>query len=224
MALYNRMTVYNKMREIAIVPVFYHKDLNICKQVARACYEGGARIFEFTNRGDFAYDVFVALSKYIVSELPEMILGVGSVMDGSTTSAYIQAGTNFVVSPALKEDMAIICNRRKIPWIPGCGTVNEMSRAEELGAEIVKIFPAGQVGGPAFIKNVKGPCPWMNIMPTGGVTPTEENLKEWFEAGAFCVGMGSKLMIKDAQGNYDLKAISDTTKKAIEYARKYIKS
>jgi 2-dehydro-3-deoxyphosphogluconate aldolase/(4S)-4-hydroxy-2-oxoglutarate aldolase len=188
-----------------------------------ACYQGGSRIFEFTNRGDFAIEVFTEVNKFMIREFPDMILGVGSVVDGPTAALYIQNGTNFVVSPSLKEDMALICNRRKIPWIPGCGSVNEISRAEELGAEIVKIFPAGQVGGPAFIKNMRGPCPWTSIMPTGGVEPTEENLKAWFEAGAYCVGMGSKLMIRDSSGNYDLSAIQETTRKAIGYAGKYIK-
>lgn len=224
MARFDRIAVYTTMRATAIVPVFYHKDPKMGMEVIRACYAGGARIFEFTNRGDFAYEVFTELNKYIIRELPDMILGVGSLVDGPTTALYIQAGTNFVVSPVLKDDMALICNRRKIPWIPGCGSVNEISRAEELGAEIIKIFPAGQVGGPAFIKNLRGPCPWTYIMPTGGVEPTEENLKTWFEAGAYCVGMGSKLMVKDGSGKYDLNGIEETTRNAIRFAAKYIKA
>jgi 2-dehydro-3-deoxyphosphogluconate aldolase/(4S)-4-hydroxy-2-oxoglutarate aldolase len=224
MARFDRIKVYSAMRSSAIVPVFYHKDPQTAMDVAKACYAGGARIFEFTNRGDFAYDVFAELNRYIIRELPDLILGVGSVVDGPTAALYIQAGTNFIVSPTMKEDMAIICNRRKIPWVPGCGSLNEISRAEELGAEVIKIFPAGQVGGPAFIKNIKGPCPWTNIMPTGGVEPTEENLKAWFEAGAYCVGMGSKLMVKDSSGKYDLKAIEELTRKAIEIASRYVKA
>jgi 2-dehydro-3-deoxyphosphogluconate aldolase / (4S)-4-hydroxy-2-oxoglutarate aldolase len=224
MARFDRIKVYSMMREIAIIPVFYHKDPQVAMDVVKACYAGGARVFEYTNRGDFAYDVFAELSRFIIREMPDLILGVGSVVDGPTAALYIQAGTNFIVSPSLKEDMAIICNRRKIPWIPGCGSVNEISRAEELGAEVVKIFPAGQVGGPAFIKNIKGPCPWTSIMPTGGVEPTEENLKAWFEAGAFCVGMGSKLMLKDSAGKYDLKGIEELTGEAIRIASKYVKT
>ncbi len=223
MARFDRITVYTKMRTTGIIPVFYNQNVGLCKEIAEACYKGGANIFEFTNRGDFAHEVFTELNKFMIKEIPDMVLGVGSIVDAPTTALYIQSGANFIVSPVLKEDMAIICNRRKIPWMPGCGSINEVSRAEELGAEIVKIFPAGQVGGPAFIKNVRGPCPWMNIMPTGGVSPTEENLKEWFEAGAFCVGMGSKLMIKDVSGNYDLKAIEQKTREAISIAKKYIK-
>ncbi|MBS0000740.1 MAG: bifunctional 4-hydroxy-2-oxoglutarate aldolase/2-dehydro-3-deoxy-phosphogluconate aldolase [Cyclobacteriaceae bacterium] len=224
MARFDRIKVYSTMRATAIIPVFYHKDPQAGMDVVKACYAGGARVFEFTNRGDFAYDVFAELNRFIIREMPDMILGVGSVVDGPTAALYIQAGTNFIVSPSLKEDMAIVCNRRKIPWIPGCGSVNEISRAEELGAEVVKIFPAGQVGGPAFIKNIKGPCPWTSIMPTGGVEPTEENLKAWFEAGAYCVGMGSKLMVKDPDGKFDLKGIEEMTRKAIQIASRYIKA
>src|SRR5690606_24165713 len=140
----------------------------------------GIRVFEFTNRGDYAHEVFTVLNKYAAQTLPEMILGVGSVVDAGTTSLYIQLGANFIVSPILNEDMAKVCNRRKVMWSPGCGSLSEINKAEELGAEVVKIFPGSEVGGPSFVKAVKGPCPWTNIMPTGGVTPTEDNLKGWF--------------------------------------------
>ena len=156
------------------MPVFYHSDIDVSKKVVKACYDGGVRVFEFTNRGDFAHEVFSELNKYCRAELPEMIMGVGSVIDAGTTSLYLQLGANFIVSPVLKEDMAIVCNRRKILWSPGCGSLTEISRAEELGAEVVKIFPGSQVGGPGFVKAVRGPFPWTSIMPTGGVKPTEE--------------------------------------------------
>jgi len=216
MARFKRLDVYNKMSEIGIIPVFYNKDVKVCNQVIDACYRGGARIFEFTNRGDFAHEVFSEISHHVSENLPDMVLGVGSIVDGPTTSLYIQLGADFIVSPVLKEDMAIICNRRKIPWMPGCGTLSEIAKAEELGAEVVKIFPASQIGGPAFIKNIKGPCPWTNILPTGGVKPTEENLTEWFNAGAFCVGMGSQLMVKKADNSFDFKAITENTRLSIE--------
>ena len=220
MARFKRLEVYNKIVDTGIIPVFYNKDANTCKKVMKACYEGGARIFEFTNRGDFAHEVFSEISHFIAENLPDMVIGVGSVVDGATTSLYIQLGADFIVSPVLKEDMAIICNRRKIPWMPGCGTLSEIAKAEELGAEIVKIFPAGQIGGPAFIKNIKGPCPWTNILPTGGVKPTEENLSEWFNAGAFCVGMGSQLFVKTADNEFDYASISQKTKISIDIYKK----
>ena len=194
------------MESTGLVPVFFNKDLEVCKKVVEACYRGGARVFEFTNRGDFAHEVFSELNKFAIDQCPDMIMGVGSVVEAPTASLYIQLGSNFVVSPVLNPDVAVVCNRRKVAWSPGCGSLSEISKAEELGAEIVKIFPGSQVGGPGFVSSIKGPCPWTSIMPTGGVAPTEDNLRAWFEAGVACVGMGSKLITKEivANGQYDL--------------------
>lgn len=180
-----------------MVPVFYHKDIDVCKQVVKACYDGGVRVFEFTNRGDFAHEVFGELSKWAAKEAPEMILGVGSVIDSATAALYIQLGANFIVSPLIDEETARFCNRRKIAWSPGCGSVTEINKAHELGAEVVKIFPGSSVGGPDFVSGVNGPMPWASLMPTGGVSPDETNLKDWFKAGVHCVGMGSQLFPKE---------------------------
>lgn len=215
MAKFTRIEVLNKMKETGLIPVFYNSDIEICKKVVKACYNGGIRVFEFTNRGDYAHEVFSELNKYVIKEIPELIMGVGSVVDAGTTSLFIQMGANFIVSPLLNEDMAKVCNRRKISWSPGCGSVSEISKAEELGAEVVKIFPGSQVGGPKFISAIKGPMPWTNIMPTGGVEPTEENLTEWFKAGAFCVGMGSKLVTKEILNADDFKKLEEKVKQAI---------
>lgn len=215
MAKFSRIEVLNKMKETGLIPVFYNSDIEICNKVVRACYNGGARVFEFTNRGDYAHEVFSELNKYVIKEIPELIMGVGSIVDASTTSLYIQMGANFIVSPILNEDMAKVCNRRKISWSPGCGSVSEISRAEELGAEVVKIFPGSQVGGPRFVSAIRGPMPWTNIMPTGGVEPTEENLTGWFKAGAFCVGMGSKLITKEILNAKDFKKLEEKVKQAI---------
>jgi 2-dehydro-3-deoxyphosphogluconate aldolase/(4S)-4-hydroxy-2-oxoglutarate aldolase len=181
------------MAEQGMVPLFYHADVELGKQVLAACYKGGARLLEFTSRGDFAHEVFGELNKFCASDLPEMIMGVGSVTDAAAASLYMQLGANFIVTPVLREDIALVCNRRKVLWSPGCGSLTEIARAEELGCEIVKLFPGGTYG-PDFIKNISAPQPWTQIMPTGGVSPTEENLKGWFDAGAVCVGMGSKLI------------------------------
>lgn len=216
MARFTRIEVALKAKETGIVPVFYHADAQMCKKIVKACYDGGARVFEFTNRGEYAHEVFTELTKYAAKELPEMMLGVGSVVDAGTASLYIQNGTNFIVSPLLNADMAKVCNRRKISWMPGCGSVSEISYAEELGAEIVKIFPATQVGGPEFIKAVKGPMPWSSIMPTGGVLPTRENLSQWISAGAFCVGLGSQLFVKNENGEYDYEKITETVANSIQ--------
>jgi 2-dehydro-3-deoxyphosphogluconate aldolase/(4S)-4-hydroxy-2-oxoglutarate aldolase len=204
MAQFSRIEVALKMKETGMVPVFYHKDIEVCKAVVKACYDGGARVFEFTNRGDFAIDVFSELNKWTIENCPEMIMGVGSIIDEATAALYIAMGTNFIVAPLIDEATARVCNKRKIAWSPGCGSVTEIGRAHELGAEVVKIFPGSQVGGPSFVAAVKGPMPWASIMPTGGVSPTEENLKGWFDAGVTCVGMGSQLFPKEvlAEGNY----------------------
>lgn len=221
MARFTRIQVALAMRETGIVPVFYHKDIDTCKQVLKACYDGGVRVFEFTNRGDYAHEVFGELNKWAEKETPDMMLGVGSVIDGGTTSLYIQLGANFIVSPILNPEMAKICNRRKIGWSPGCGSLTEISYAEELGAEVVKIFPGTEVGGPSFVKAIRGPFKWTSIMPTGGVEPTDENLSGWFKAGVHCVGMGSQLMTKDIMSNSDWPALTEKVKNAIAIANKY---
>lgn len=191
-----RIEVAQQMAAQGLVPLFYHSDIELGKEVLRACYQGGARLLEFTSRGDYAHEVFRELNKFCEAELPEMMMGVGSVTDAASASLYMQLGASFVVTPVLREDIALVCNRRKVLWSPGCGSLAEICRAEELGCEIVKLFPGG-VYGPGFVKAIKGPQPWTQIMPTGGVSPTEDNLKAWFDAGVTCVGMGSKLISPD---------------------------
>ncbi len=220
MARFTRIEVALKMQETGIVPVFYHHDAEIAKQILKACYNGGIRVFEFTNRGDYAHQVFDELGKFARDEAPKMILGAGSVVDAPTASLYIQLGSNFIVSPVLVPEMARVCNRRKILWSPGCGSLTEISDAEELGSEIVKIFPGSQVGGSEFVKAVKGPFPWTSIMPTGGVSPDKENLKTWFDAGVACVGMGSKLFPQEYIKKGDFQAITDIVKNTMDNVRK----
>lgn len=210
MSRFSRIEVALEMRRQGVIPVFYHADTELCKEVLKASYAAGIRVFEFTNRGDFAHEVFGTLNRWAATELPELMLGVGSVVDAPTAALYIQLGAAFVVSPLLNEEMAPVCNRRKILWAPGCGSLSEIGRAEELGAEIVKIFPGSSVGGPEFVKAVKGPCPWSSIMPTGGVEPTEESLRAWFKAGVTCVGMGSNLFPKKLIEARDWGTITDT--------------
>ncbi|MBS5980956.1 MAG: bifunctional 4-hydroxy-2-oxoglutarate aldolase/2-dehydro-3-deoxy-phosphogluconate aldolase, partial [Dysgonomonas mossii] len=190
------------------------------KQVLKACYEGGVRVFEFTNRGDFAHEIFGELNKWAAKECPEMILGIGSVVDAGTASLFLQLGANFVVGPLLNPDIFKVCNRRQVAYIPGCGSVSEVGYAQELGAEVVKIFPAGDVGGPSFVKNLKAPMPWSNIMVTGGVEPSEENLTKWFKAGVTCVGMGSNLFPKEIIAAKDWSKITQMCKMALEIIAK----
>lgn len=214
MARFSRIEVALAMKNDGMVPLFYNADAELGKKIITACYEGGARVIEFTNRGDFAHEVFAELNKYAAKHLPELILGVGSVTDGAAASLYLQLGANFVVTPVLREDIAVICNRKKVLWSPGCGSLSEIARAEELGCEVVKLFPGG-IYGPAFIKAIKGPCPWTNVMPTGGVAPTRENLSSWLNSGAFCVGMGSKLISKDIVENQNMELLKSKVADAL---------
>ena len=215
MAQFTRIEVAQTMKESGMVPLFFHSDPEVAKKVLKACYDCGARLMEFTSRGDFALEIFTVLTKYAIKELPGMIMGVGSVTDAAVASAYMLNGANFVVTPVLREDIAMVCNRRKVLWSPGCGSLTEIAKAEELGAEIVKLFP-GSTYGPGFVKGVLAPQPWTSLMPTGGVSPTEENLKGWFDAGVTCVGMGSKLMAKQTDGSFDYAKIEQQTKNALQ--------
>jgi 2-dehydro-3-deoxyphosphogluconate aldolase / (4S)-4-hydroxy-2-oxoglutarate aldolase len=220
MSRYTRMQTLAAMYETGLVPVFYHADAEVVINVAKACVKGGARLLEFTNRGDFAYDVFKELERFCARDLKAMITGVGSVVDPGTASLYINNGANFVVGPLLNPDVARACNRRKVPYSPGCGTVSEIGQAEELGCEIVKIFPGAEVGGPSFVEAVKGPCPWVSIMPTGGVDPTEESLTRWFKAGIVCAGIGSKLITKELLAAKDYDGIARNVEQTLGIVKK----
>jgi 2-dehydro-3-deoxyphosphogluconate aldolase/(4S)-4-hydroxy-2-oxoglutarate aldolase len=205
---FRRLQTLRVILETGLVPVFYHAQVEVAKRIATAVAEGGAKVLEFTNRGEGAHHVFEELSKYCEKSLPQLILGVGSVIDEVTAVSYINDGANFVVGPILNKKVAFACNRRKVPYSPGCGSVSEISQAEELGVEICKIFPGGQVGGPDFVKAVKAPMPWVRIMPTGGVDATRESIFAWITAGADCVGMGSRLIQKELVKAGDFKEIS----------------
>ena len=207
------------MLDTGMVPLFYHPDTGLGKKVLKACYEGGARLLEFTARGDFAWEPFAALSKYAADELPEMILGVGSVTDAAAASFFMQLGADFIVTPSLREDIATVCNRRKVLYSPGCGSLTEINRAEELGCEIIKLFP-GSTYGPGFVKAIRGPQPWTSLMPTGGVNTEEANLRAWFDAGVACVGMGSQLISKEVLAGGDFDALREEVKAALQTIRK----
>ena len=219
MAQFSRIEVVQQMKESGMVPLFYHSDSEVAKAVLKACYDGGARLMEFTSRGDFAIEIFTDLIKYALAELPGMILGVGSVTDAAAASQYMLAGANFVVTPVFREDIALVCNRRKVLWSPGCGSLTEIANAEEWGCELVKLFP-GSTYGPGFVKAIKGPQPWTSIMPTGGVSTEEETLSGWFDAGVTCVGMGSKLISKEILANKDYHALETEVRSVLELIRR----
>ena len=205
MSIFSRLHVYNTMLERPIVPVFYHKDVEVAKAVVKACYDGGIRAFEFTNRGDFAHEIFAELNKWTIKNCPEMVLGIGSIVKPATAAIYLQIGASFVVGPMMNEEIFKICNRRQVAYIP----------------EVVKVFAAGNVGGPSFVKNLKAPMPWTNAMVTGGVEPTEENLAAWFKGGVVCVGMGSKLFPSEVIQSGDWQVISKKCEEVIAIAKKY---
>jgi 2-dehydro-3-deoxyphosphogluconate aldolase/(4S)-4-hydroxy-2-oxoglutarate aldolase len=211
MARFDRLTVLNTVLQEGLVPLFYHHDIDTADQIASALAGGGSHVLEFTNRGDFALEVFCDLVKHVAHHHPDMILGVGSVEDAPTAALFIARGANFVVGPTFDDGVARLCNRRKIAYIPGCGSLNEIATAEEWGAEIVKVFPGHTVGGPEFVNAVLGPRPWTRIMPTGGIAADKDSLRAWFEAGVACVGMGSRLVRKDWVLDGDYEAIQDST-------------
>ena len=217
MSKFKKIDTIGIIRSTGIVPVFYNADIELTKKVVKACYDGGIRAFEFTNRGDGAHRVFEALMAFVRIECPEMALGAGTILDAPTAALYIQMGADFIVSPCMVEEVVTLCNRRGIPYSPGCGTVTEIVHAQELGCDLVKVFPAGTVGGPAFVKNILGPLPWAMIMCTGAVEPAEENLKAWAKSGVTAVGMGSKLFPKEVLKAGDWAAVSDLCAKSLAW-------
>ncbi len=215
MAKYDKLQVLATMQQTGLVPVFYHADAAVAKQVLKACYDGGVRAFEFTNRGDFAQEVFAELVKYAAAELPGMILGIGSVVDPGTAALYLQLGANFVVGPIYNPAVVPVCNRRLVPYCPGCGSASEVSAAQEAGCDLCKVFP-GDVLGPAFVKGLRAPMPWSRLMVTGGVKPERANLEAWFKAGVTCVGMGSNLFPKDVIAAGDWPRITTLCRDALQ--------
>lgn len=218
MAAKDRMAVLAAIMEQSIIPVFYDRDTEVCRNVIQACADGGAKCVEFTNRGEFAAHTFLEVSRHFADADPSVILGVGSVVDAPTAGLYIANGARFVVGPLLNAEVARLCNRRGVPYSPGCGSATEIGDAQELGCEIVKVFPGGSVGGPDFVKSVMAPMPWTRIMPTGGVDPSEESLRKWFGAGIVACGIGSNLITKELLKAKDYAGIERKVREAIELA------
>ena len=221
MAAFSKTEVISAMRATGMVPVFYNADVQVACNVIRACYQGGVRVFEFTNRGEFAHEVFGQVAKWVRKECPGMVLGAGTVLDAGTASLYIQLGANFIVGPLFNPDVAKVCNRRLVPYSPGCGSVSEIGFAQEAGCDVCKVFPAGNVGGPSFVKNVLAPMPWSLLMVTGAVEPTEENLSAWIKAGVLCVGMGSNLFPAEAIKAEQWDKTTELCRKSLEIIAKY---
>jgi 2-dehydro-3-deoxyphosphogluconate aldolase/(4S)-4-hydroxy-2-oxoglutarate aldolase len=219
MARFSRVQVWSSMESLGLVPLFYNGDVETSKKIVAALSRGGAKVIEFTNRGDRAFEVFRDLIVHVEQVDPTVVLGVGSVLDVATAGLYINLGANFIVGSLLNPEVARLCNRRKVAYFPGCATPAEISEAEELGVEICKLFPGSQVGGPGFVKAIKGPCPWTKVMPTGGVSATRENLKGWFEAGVACVGIGSDLVRSEWVKAEEWDRISSLTAQCLDWIR-----
>ncbi|MBI4606665.1 MAG: bifunctional 4-hydroxy-2-oxoglutarate aldolase/2-dehydro-3-deoxy-phosphogluconate aldolase [Planctomycetes bacterium] len=207
MARFRRLDVLRLMLDGGLVPVFYHRDPVVAFEVARACAAGGSRLLELTHRGDMAHRVFEVLIERCAAELPDLVLGVGSIGDPHTAALYLAAGASFVVGPVLNPEVARLANRRKVAYLPGCGSATEVAQAEELGCEVVKVFPGDSVGGPGFVKAILGPSPWSLLMPTGGVEATRESVQSWIRAGAAALGIGSSLISKDILERADFAAL-----------------
>jgi 2-dehydro-3-deoxyphosphogluconate aldolase/(4S)-4-hydroxy-2-oxoglutarate aldolase len=216
---HDRLSVLAALEAQGVVPVFYHPDAEVCAKVIQACADGGAKCVEFTNRGDFAAHVFLELTRHFAKADPSVIMGVGSVVDAPTAGLYIANGANFVVGPMTNPEVARLCNRRGVAYSPGCGSASENSYAQELGCEIVKVFPGGSVGGPDFVKNVLGPMPWTKIMPTGGVEASEASLRAWFGAGIVACGIGSNLITKALLEAQDYDGIERRVRETVELIR-----
>lgn len=220
MARFSRLDVLNTMLEVRLVPLYFQKDLETNKQIINACADGGARVIEFTNRDDHAFEIFSDLDKHFAKNRPDLILGAGSVVDSGTASLYINCGANFIVSPNFDAEIARICNRRKIPYFPGCATVKEIAIAEEAGVEVVKFFPSEASGGPEFVKAALAPCPWTRIMPTGISNISKERIEAWFKAGVCCLGVGSKLIPGNIAQTKDFEGITRLVTQLMEWMHK----
>lgn len=216
MARFSRLDILGMIKQTGMVPVFYNADPDVAKSIVRACVEGGAPVVEFTNRGDFAWEVFAQVERFCAKELPGAALGAGSVIDAPTAGLYINNGASFVVGPSLNPDLATVCNRRKVAYVPGCATATEISSAEALGCEVVKVFPGDAIGGPDFVRAVLAPMPWSSIMPTGGVDTTRESLEGWFRAGVFAVGIGSRLVSPEIVKSRDWAGLARRTRATVD--------
>lgn len=216
MSRFSRVETLYQMEHIGLIPVFYHSEYETCKEIVKACFRGGTRCIEYTNRGDAAIDIYIKLEDFVKKNLPDVILGTGSICDPYTASLYINYGANFIVGPVFDKEIAIICNKRKIPYSPGCATITEIHLAHSYGVEICKVFPGDIVGGPSFVKAIKKPCPWVSIMPTGGVRLDRKSLEEWFNAGITCVGIGSELISKEIISTRNFKLLQNNVNKTID--------
>ncbi|MFZ4262578.1 bifunctional 4-hydroxy-2-oxoglutarate aldolase/2-dehydro-3-deoxy-phosphogluconate aldolase [Sphingobacterium sp. HJSM2_6] len=205
------------IEQYPVIPVFYHDDVEVCKQILKTVYEGGIQVFEFVHRGSAAEKNFKELLAFKATRFPDMKLGIGTIMNADLANTYINLGAEFLVSPIFSEPIAEIANKNNILWIPGCMTPSEIAQAQHAQCAFIKLFPGDSLG-PNFLKSIKTVFPNLKFMPTGGVEVSESNIKEWFNAGVSSVGLGSKLFVK-SNDEYNYAAIRENCSKLLKWAK-----
>jgi 2-dehydro-3-deoxyphosphogluconate aldolase/(4S)-4-hydroxy-2-oxoglutarate aldolase len=216
MANFEQQQVVEEIIRIGLVPVFYNNDTATSKKIVQACVAGGATVVEFTNRGEAAFEIFSELITWTQKELPDVIVGIGTILNPATATKYLDRETNFIVGPIYNPEVAALCNQKKVAYIPGCLTPSEIIAAEKNGADIIKVFPGSTVG-PEFIKALRGPCPWLKLMPSGGVEMTQHNISSWIQAGAAALNIGSNLIRKDLVKAGDFTSIKNMVADCIRW-------
>jgi 2-dehydro-3-deoxyphosphogluconate aldolase / (4S)-4-hydroxy-2-oxoglutarate aldolase len=205
--------IRKSLNEQGVIPLFTHESIDDALAIVDASYRGGMRVLEFTNRKSNSFEVFSSLIKQR-ERFPDLLIGIGTVMDANTTKKFIDAGAGFIISPMLNPEMGKVCAQNNMHWIPGCATITEVATARDLGAEVIKVFP-GSVVGPGFVSAVLSVIADLKLMITGGVEPTETNLTSWFKAGAMAVGLGSQLFTKDILDKKDWNQLQKNVADAI---------
>lgn len=205
-----------QLKTSPLVPVFFHPDAEYAQHIVRACYSGGIRFFEFTNRGPEAREVFAVLEKTVRADCPGMTLGIGTIYTPADAEWFMRAGAGFVVQPVTTAEVAAVCRAANKPWIPGAMTLNEIWTAWQMGATAVKVFP-GNLVGPSYIRALRGPMPDVPLMVTGGVEPSAESIGEWLDAGVQATGLGSQLFKGDFSN--DFSALSHRIRELMNFVR-----
>lgn len=221
MAKFTKEELYDKVANVPIVPLFTHADASVAKAVLKACYEGGIRVFEYTNRSGNAKNIFCELVKYARAEMPDLAIGIGTVFNGEEAAFFIEKEADFIIQPIINEEVGKLCMQQDIAWIPGAMTVTEVYKAQQGGADIVKLFPADTLGT-SFVKALKGPLPKVRLMATGGVLPAVESLEKWFSAGVSCVGIGSQLCPKEIIETKDYARLQKNVERCVAFTQQFI--
>lgn len=206
--------IIKRIVDQGVLPLYFHPDATVSVEVLKALYAAGIRAVEYTNRGEAALDNFKLLKETRDRELPELLLGIGTIKRKKEAKAFIKAGADFIIAPGIIEEVAETVHKEEMIWIPGCMTTTEIIRAEDAGAKLIKLFP-GNLLGPSFVSAIKELFPDLYFMPTGGVEVNKENLTAWFKSGVVAVGMGSKLITKEILEKKDYEQLINKTKEAI---------